>query len=308
VSIPLRIALASCASLPAWEVDDKPLHAALAAHGVIVETPAWDDANVDWQRLDACLIRTTWDYMDRRSAYLDWAERTAAATTLFNPAAIVRWNTDKGYLADLERLGAAVIPTVWLAAGSSPDVAAILAEHGWTRAFLKPAVGASSLGTLRFDADVLGLAAARAHLEQLLPRETMLLQPYLPTVETIGELSAIFFDGKFSHGVRKIPPAGDYRVQDDYGARDLPHEFSAVELRQAREILDLVPAACPTWRASADEPLLYARVDFLAGRDGRLLLTELELVEPSLFFRHAPAAADVLAAALVERLRGEGRR
>lgn len=298
---PLRLALASCSQVPDWEVDDRPLHAALAARGVSVEQPSWDDPAVAWERFDACLIRTTWDYMERRPAYVSWAERVAAASPLFNAAAIVRWNTDKRYLADLERLGAAIIPTIWLEAGARADLPELLSRHGWTRAFLKPAVGATSRETLRFDADPPGLAAAAAHLERLLPREAMLLQPYLAEVETIGEVSAIFIDGELSHGVRKIPPPGDYRVQDDFGARDLPHRFGDAEVSQARALLDLVPAACPEWKPDG-RPLLYARADFLPSGDGRLLLTELELVEPSLFFRHAPEAAERLAEALLARL------
>jgi hypothetical protein len=300
----LRVALASCTQVPAWEVDDRPLHAALAARGATVEQPSWDDPEVAWEGFDACLIRTTWDYMERRPAYVSWTERVAAAIPLFNAAAIVRWNTDKRYLADLERLGAAIIPTVWLEAGARADLGELLSRRGWTRAFLKPAVGATSRETLRFDADPSGLAAAAAHLERLLPREAMLLQPYLAEVETTGELSAIFIDGEFSHGVRKIPPPGDYRVQDDFGARDLPHRFATTELAQARTLLDLVPVVCPEWQAQDGRPLLYARADFLPSGDGRLLLTELELVEPSLFFRHAPEAAERLAEALLERLPG----
>lgn len=301
---PLRLALASCSQVPAWEVDDRPLHAALAARGAEVTQPVWDDPAEAWERFDACLIRTTWDYMDRRPAYVSWAERVAASIPLFNPAAIVRWNTDKRYLADLERQGAQIIPTVWLDVGARPDLAEQLSQRGWSRAFLKPAVGATSRETLRFDADRAGLAAAAAHLERLLAREAMLLQPYLAEVETTGELSAIFIDGEFSHGVRKIPPPGDYRVQDDFGARDLPHRFADAELAQARALLDLVPAACPQWKPRDGRPLLYARADFLPSGDGRLLLTELELVEPSLFFRHAPQAAERLAEALLGRLSG----
>lgn len=299
---PLRLALASYSRLPDWEVDDRPFHAALARAGAQVAQPAWDDPAVEWEGFDACLIRTTWDYMERRPDYVSWAQRVAAAIPLFNPAAVVRWNTDKRYLADLERQGADIIPTTWLAVGSRPDLAKVMAERGWSRGFLKPAVGATSRETLRFDADRAGLEAAGAHLERLLPREPMLLQPYLAAVETTGELSAIFIDGEFSHGVRKIPPPGDYRVQDDFGARDLPHRFTGAELAQARAVLDSVPAACPNWTPDG-RPLLYARADFLPAGDGRLLLTELELVEPSLFFRHAPGAAERLAAALLERLR-----
>ena len=118
----MHIALATCRDLPDWEVDDRPLHDAFRARGVELASPAWDDAAVDWSAYDACLIRTTWDYMDRRDAYVQWAQRTAAATRLFNPADIVAWNTHKRYLADLESKGVPVLPTVWCEVGATVDL------------------------------------------------------------------------------------------------------------------------------------------------------------------------------------------
>ena len=108
----MRIAAATCSSLPDWEVDDRPLHAALARRGVEVVQPAWDDCTFDWGACDACLIRTTWDYMERRDKYVAWAKRVAAVTKLFNPFELVRWNTDKNYLRDLGSRGAPVASTV----------------------------------------------------------------------------------------------------------------------------------------------------------------------------------------------------
>ncbi len=294
----MRLALASCRALPAWEVDDRPLRAELAARGAEVCEPAWDDEDVDWSSFNACLIRTTWDYMERRPAYVEWAERVECATRLFNPAAVVRWNTHKSYLREIERLGVAIVPTLWLEAGSPARIAELVEERGWRRAFLKPMVGATARETLRFAADRAGLAAAQAHADRLLLAEGLMLQPYLERVERDGEVSAIFLDGELSHGVRKVPVAGDYRVQDDFGARDFPYFFEDAERAVARGVVRAAQQAL-----GLDEPpLLCARVDLLRGAGGELLLTELELVEPSLFFRHAPAAAARLAEALVRRL------
>ena len=291
----MLIALPTCTNLPAWEVDDRPLHDALASRGVEFVRPAWDDPAFDWSRCDACLIRTTWDYQERREEFLAWAERVAAVTRLFNPLPVIQWNTHKTYLRDLEQRGLPVTPTVWLEPGASVELRRVLTDRGWAKAFLKPAIGATARETLRFAATPDGIPAAEAHLERMLCTETMLLQPYLGTVETQGEVSAVFFDGNFSHGVRKIPVAGDYRVQDDFGASDELYTFGEAELAIARRCVD---AATPSEFA----PLLYARVDFLRDDDGRLRLSELELVEPSLFFRHAPHAADMLADALLARV------
>jgi glutathione synthase/RimK-type ligase-like ATP-grasp enzyme len=293
----MRLALATCRDLPAWEVDDRPLREALREEGAAVEEPAWDDPGVDWRSFDACLIRTTWDYMERRDAYVAWAERVGSATRLFNSAAVVRWNTHKSYLRALEDRGVAIVPTEWLAEGTTAAIGELVARRGWSRAFLKPVIGATARETLRFAADGDGLRAARNHADRLLPAEGLMLQPYLDRVETDGEVSAIFVDGELTHGVRKVPVAGDYRVQDDFGARDYPYSFAAEERRVAEAAVTAAERAL-----GFAAPLLYARADFLRGAQGELLLTELELVEPSLFFRHAPAAAGRLAAALLRRL------
>lgn len=298
----MRVAIASCRDLPGWEVDDRPLYAALRGRGVDLEIIPWDDPMVNWADFDACLIRTTWDYWDdgeggdRRDEFVAWAERVAGQTRLFNPPEVIRWNTHKRYLRELEAAGAKLAPTIWLDAGATIDVAAAVAERGWSAGFIKPQIGACARETLRFEADPAGLAAAQAHLDRTLTREPMILQPYLRRVEREGETSLIFFDGAFSHAVQKIPVPGDYRVQDDHGASDRPAEVTAAEIDAAAA---LVEAA-----GGRHHPLLYARVDMMRDDEGAWVLAELEVVEPSLFFRHAPAAAGRLADALLARLRG----
>lgn len=297
----MRIALATCRDLPDWEVDDRPFHAALAQRGATLCHPVWDDDSFDYRRVDGCLIRTTWDYMERRDEFVAWASRVAKQTRLFNPAEIVAWNTDKHYLADLAAAGVPTTPTLWLQRGDSPDVVALLAERGWSRAFLKPAIGATARETLRFDVDHSGVDAATRHLARLLPHESMLLQPYLASVEQQGERSILFIDGSFSHAVCKTPVPGDYRVQDDFGASDAVTEPTDEELRIAWAAM-----AAAERRFTTGAGLLYGRADFLRDDTGHSLLSELELVEPSLFFRHAPAAADRLADALLRRLAADG--
>ena len=118
-----------------------------------------------------------------------------------------------------------------------------------------------------------------------------MVQPYLASVETHGEVSAIFIDGVITHTVRKCPVPGDYRVQDDFGASDEPFPLSEADLELAHRVVDAV-----------EGDLVYARTDFLRDDDGALRLTELELVEPSLFFRHAPHAAEALVDAVCRRV------
>lgn len=296
----MRIALATCSTLPAWERDDVPLLAALRARVDAVEQPSWDDPAIDWSSFDAVLIRTTWDYQDKREAFIAWAQHVAACTRLFNPAAVVRWNTDKTYLRELEALGVPIAPTTWFAIGQRCDLAQLVGERAIARGFLKPVIAANARGTFRFDARNLAeLAAAQQHLQERLASEAMMLQPYLSTVEREGELSAIYFDGALSHAVRKIPVPGDYRTQDDYGARDQPITLEP----DAAALTERTLAGFATLARERGWPehLLYARVDMLRDESGRWLLNELELVEPSLFFRHDAHAAERLASALLAR-------
>ena len=287
----MRIALATCRDLPGWEIDDGPLHAALEARGIRFDHTVWNDPDVDWASYDACLIRTTWDYCDDQVAFVAWADRAAGLTRLMNGADVVRWNTRKSYLRDLGRLGAPLIPTLWLAAGDGCDLGAELARRGWPRAFIKPLVGATARETLRFAADAGGLAEAQAHVARLLPHEDLMVQPYLESVESFGEVSAIYIDGQLSHAVRKIPVAGDYRVQDDHGASDEPFVFDDATLRWMEAVARALPF-----------DLVYARFDLLRDAAGAYRITELELVEPSLFFRHDPTAGDRLADAVMRRI------
>ena len=293
----MRIALPTCSNLPDWEVDDRPFHQALADAGIAYECPIWDDAAVNWETFDAVLIRTTWDYQEKQPQFVSWARGLEGKTRLINPIEIIEWNTRKTYLRDLEQWGAPLTPTVWLDQGTEVNLAEVLKERGWSRGFLKPVVGATARETLPFDDSEEGLAGAAAHLGRLLPNEDMILQPFFESVKTEGEYSAIYFGGKLSHGVQKIPVPGDYRVQDDFGASDQPHTFSDEDFARVQAILnaldELIEERFPTMGS-----LLYARVDLLRDGRGQLCLNELELVEPSLFFRHDPESPARLVEAL----------
>jgi hypothetical protein len=300
--MPMRIALATCADLPDWEVDDRPLHEALRARGAEVQHPHWTDRTFDWASVDCCLIRTTWDYHFNRDEFVAWARDVEAKTLLFNPSAVVEWNTDKRYLQELAQQGVPVIATEWLEHGSKVDLGHLLRHNGWRRGFLKPVIGATAFGTCRFEDHGDSLATAQRFVDEMLVDHAMQLQPYLERVETEGEESMIFVNGRHAHSVRKVPVPGDYRVQDDHGASDEPFTHNADDIELASSVLRLVQAH-PSWANQQQvQPLLYGRTDWLRDEEGGLRLCELELVEPSLFLRHGPATADLLAEALIARI------
>ena len=282
----MKIALATCAELPGWEVDDQPLIESLQSKGATVAFPIWNDAHVDWEQFDITVIRTTWDYHLRKNEFVAWCN---SVPRLFNNATVVSWNTHKSYLRELSKQGVAIAPTVWIETGEKIDAARTMEQFKTYRGFIKPQVGACASDTLRFTLD--DIKEAQVFLDSQLHQD-MMMQPYIASVETEGELSAIFIDGTLSHGVQKIPVAGDYRVQDDFGASDMPYTFTRSEVREMNKTLLAVPDYAS---------LLYARFDYLRSDDGMLLLNELELVEPSLFFRHCEESASLLADAIIKR-------
>ena len=282
----LNIALVSCEDLPGWEVDDQPLIDALEEKDITVHRPAWT-AKIDWNQFDISVIRTTWDYHSRKDAFLEWCE---TVPRLYNNSEIIEWNTHKSYLHELEQKGVTIAPTIWVNRDEQSDIMQIMKTLKATNGFIKPQVGACASDTLRFNVDELDQAQQFLNANK---HQDMMVQAYMKSVETVGELSAIFIDREFTHGVQKIPVQGDYRVQDDFGARDTPYTFTTNELTTMQKTLLSVPQ---------HDELLYARFDYLRDCEGNLVLNELELVEPSLFFRHSKNSAIRFAEAISKRV------
>lgn len=269
---------------------DAPLVAILEQHGVEVCQPSWRDGSVAWETFDLALVRTTWDYVDLRDEFVAWAARTGARTRLWNPPEVLRWNTHKSYLLELEDRGAPIVPTAWVARGDRIDLGALVRQRGWDEIVIKPAVDAGSRRLLRAGRDE--FSRADDHLARLVERDDALIQPYLPSVGERGELSVVVVDGAVSHVVRKRPAAGDFRVQSDFGG---VYE-RALDTAEAERLAEWIVG-------STGHDLLVARVDLVEGGDGQLQLIELEATEPDLFFTLAAETAKPLADAIVARLR-----
>ena len=281
---PIDVALASCHALPKADLDEAPLLGALRAAGLRGEVLAWDDPTADFSSARLTLLRSTWNYTERPERFGDWLARTAAASALWNPLPVVRWNLHKGYLLDLARAGVPVTPTHLVPRGSAEPLADVAAARGWSDVVVKPAVSAGSRFTLRA-----GAATERgaAHLRTLVAREDALVQPYLPAVESYGERALIFIDGELTHAVRK-----GRRFAGEAESVTGPFVVSDDEAALAHAALAAAPA-----------PFLYARVDLAPDADGSPVLMELELIEPSLFFEYGPRALERLVDAIGSRLR-----
>jgi len=278
--------LVSCAELPEGDGDEHAVPAALAELGFTVSWAAWDDTRVDFGAADAVVLRATWDYATRREEFLGWCESVPA---LYNSATVVRWNTDKVYLAELLDAGLPVVPTTLVDPGDE-------ARFPKADFVVKPSVGAGSRGAARFA----GGADASAHLAALhADGHTALIQPYQSSVDTEGETALVYFGGIYSHAFAKgamlestMDDSGLY-LTEQLAKAEPPADVRAL----AEDILDGASALLGILRAE----LLYARVDIVRGVDGKPLLLELELTEPSLGFRQTDAAAALRFASAVRQ-------
>ncbi len=285
----MKLAIITCKRLPQGVKEDRPLFDALEQHNIEFQVHAWDAA-VNWSQYDACLLRSVWDYHQRTAEFNNWLGSTSLQTQIINSPEVVMWNQNKKYLAELTEFGITTASTIWLSQNQPFDLSSYLQQQSTTTFFLKPVIGADSSDTLRFKNNSVGIKQAQKQLDQLLPHQEMMLQPYLRSVETFGETSAIYFAGNLSHAVRKIPVQGDYRVQDTFGASDISYSLHPVEMS--------LSTACMQFLTNKFGEILYARFDFLHGDDGSIYLNEAELIEPSLFLHHKADAASQLVQAL----------
>jgi glutathione synthase/RimK-type ligase-like ATP-grasp enzyme len=274
--------------------EDGCLSAALQERGLTTVRVDWADPAFDWRSARAALFRSTWDYFHRVPEFRAWLARIAGLTRLINPAATVAWNLDKRYLLDLQRAGVAIPETVVLLQGAQVDLPRLLDERGWPEAVIKPVVSGAARATSRVRRT--SAAADQPALDQCLRAEAMLVQPFVEGVLEQGEVSVMVIDGAATHAVRKVAKPGDFRVQDDHGGTVHEHAASAEELAFATRAV-----------ASCGHEQLYARVDMARDAAGSLRLMELELIEPELFFRFQPNAADRLAEAVARVLSSAGR-
>jgi len=274
---PPRVALATASSFPQLDAEGPLLQAALSAAGVTHEVQVWDDPAVDWEAYDLVVLRSTWDYWERRDDFVSWAR---SVPRLANPADVVAWNTDKTYLGRLADAGLPVVPTTYV-----DDVA------GWEPPdepfVVKPTVSAGARDSAAYQG---GDEAAVDHLRSLVGRGGVaMVQPYLSAVDTGGETAVLLFDGEVSHGARKGPLLVPGHGVDD----TLPGRQVIRPREPSRDELDLARAVHETVRGWGHD-LLYARVDMLPGP----VLIELEVTEPSLMLAQSPGAADRFAAAV----------
>jgi len=270
----VKLRVATCMNLPEVDVDEAPLMAALAAAGFDARLVAWDDPAADWTSPLPTIIRSTWNYSLHYNAFMAWIGRISGA--LWNPPDVLRWNSQKRYLLELAARGVAVTPTALVKAGQRADVR--------ERSVIKPEIGGGSLDTRVFEPGDPEIDAHVAHIHQ---RCAALVQPYVQSVHDYGERSLVWIDGELTHEIRKTP-----RFSGDAESVEGPFPIADDEREVATAAL-----------APFIGRILYGRVDLARDANGRPMVMELELLEPSLFFAKYPPALDRYIAGLKRVLR-----
>lgn len=231
-----------------------------------------------------------WGYQRDCAAWFALLDRMEAeGIAISNPVSVLRWNSDKAYLAELDASGIATVPTRVSAALDAADLETARAAFGADMLVVKPPISGGADGTFRL--------AAGDELPISVAGRRMMIQPFLDSIADEGEYSLFYFGGNFSHSIIKRPAAGDFRVQDQFGGYE-----EAVEAPDAATTL-AGSALAATAAITGTGTLAYARVDMLRDGDGVFRLMELELIEPSLFLRFAPDGGTAFADALLRTRR-----
>lgn len=253
----------------------------LRAGGFDVIGRSWADAGAHLAAFPLVLPLLVWGYP---RAHRQWVEAVTRwegqGVRLQNPASVLRWNADKSYLGRLEEKGAPVVPTLYADRLTLDTMEEARARFGTGALVAKPQVSSTAWQTIRWSpGDSLDGG----------PEGPAMVQPYLPAIEQSGEVSLIFFGGRFSHAISKRPQPGDFRVQPEYEGIIAAYRPAPDELEAAGRILTAV-----------DEDLLYARVDLVRGLSGAPELIELELIEPDLYLGYDPGGGAAFARAAKE--------
>ncbi len=264
----------------------------IAAIEPAFEARGWTLRVIDWEApmdafggVDLVMVGSSWNYWDKVEGFLSKLEALqSAGIKVCNSPSVVRWNIRKTYLSDLAQAGASTIPTLWLDQMNAENAKAAMEEFSCDKLVVKRQIGGGAEGQEMLQRGQIPPDWRFTH--------KAMVQPFLPSIARTGELSFLFFGGTYSHCVRKLPQAGDYRIQSLYGGTELTYQPSADEQAQALAIITALPF----------DPPLYARIDMLEGEDGELLVMEAELIEPYLYPEQGPHMGETLAAAIAREL------
>lgn len=252
------------------ENEDLKLLIFLRGKGLEINLEVWTNQQVNWKTYDLILLKSPWDYFDQFEKFLLWLDAIEElGIALLNPVDIVRWNADKHYLKDISDAGLPVTPSLFVEKNTVPKLNDYFAHFATDKLIIKPTVSGGSKNTFKFTEK--DIAKFSPQIEDLLKNESFIIQPFLNEIADEGELSFLFFNGKFSHCLLKKAKAGDFRVQHTLGGTIHPQNPSEKLIAATSKYVEEFAKGC-----------LYARVDGVIN-DCEFYLMELELIEPFLF-------------------------
>jgi glutathione synthase/RimK-type ligase-like ATP-grasp enzyme len=266
----MKIALLTCQRIPDLLETDQLLIPELAKHNIQAEAVVWDDPTRNWIDFDLLIFRNTWDYYEKQIEFDAWLEKIEKLQIrTLNSIAIINQNKHKFYLLELQQQGFTILPTVFIDKTNSLNLQEIIPSH-WQKAVIKPAYSAGSYQTSVFE--ISEIKKTNQEYQPIAAEKELLLQQFMPEIQTLGETSFIFFNKKYSHAVNKKPIEGEFRIQSQFGGIYTLANPNQNLIDQAFEIVN-----------TFSEDLLYARVDGII-INNKLHLMEIECIEPDLYF------------------------
>ena len=267
-----KIALITSSDYPNLTEDDRPLLQLFSNHSVNASAQVWDDPLVDWEDFDLVILRSCWDYHKKFESFVDWIHYLKTLKIpLMNHPLTVLWNLDKKYLLEIEKQNLPIVPSRVMNKPGYHDLAQAMTDWHSDYIILKPTVSASALNTFK-----LSLKDLNTHETPSIQTD-WIIQPFLKLVETEGEVSMFYYGSEFCHAIRKVPKAGDFRVQSEFGGKYEAYQASAELIDQGLKYL----RTCPKIPS-------FARVDLMPLKHDQWVLGELEVIEPALSFAMYP--------------------
>lgn len=261
-----------------WSIDAELGFVPMEALGWQVDAVSWRTETPDWGDYDAVYIGVPWDYPEDPEHFLSILQSIdESSAILVNDLELVHWALPKTYLRDLEERGAAIVPSTMHEEMGGELLEQAFDTHKTDRIIVKPVVSTNATDTY-----LLTLERAReleAELASVFCGRPFMVQPFIENIQSEGEFSLFYFNCEFSHATLKVPKPEDFRVQEEHGAELLSIVPEPALLRTGNKVMRLV-----------DPMPVYARADFVRGRDGRFLIMELEMIEPSMYLRMDPDA------------------
>jgi glutathione synthase/RimK-type ligase-like ATP-grasp enzyme len=285
----MKIAILTCQKLPDLTKNDQLLIPALAKVTITATAVIWDDKSVDWTNFDYLIFRNTWDYFEKEAEFNLWLEHIEQlGIKTLNPIAIIKKNKHKFYLREMEKQGIKILPTIFIDKTDQLDLDKSMPSH-WKKAVIKPAFSAGSYQTEVFES--IDIQKINTCYKEVASEKELLLQEFMPEIQTLGETSIIFFNKKFSHAVNKKPITGDFRIQVQFGGQYTLVQPSAELVEKAQQIVN-----------TFDGELLYARVDGIV-INNELHLMEVECIEPDLYFNLSEGSLERFVSAIVDLIK-----